>query len=449
MKLSKMGLIAALAAILLSPAAAFAQKAPKIDEKNHKKGQAEAPAIIAASGTSCVMSDALFLLSSNDTKTKTKTDVYEIACNGNMGRVVLKATTGGMDKFSVFDCLTTSAPYADGKPNQLACTLPANLSPMVGLAPFVTKAGVTCDIAKARALGQTTDTSFFEVSCADNRGFLIGAPLSFDAAKDVSASNCLAFDPGSPMECKLTTRDAQLASVTALAATADAACQVKDRRYILSTKTGDEYYEVACASGTGFMAVADAKGSYKQKIDCANADAIAGGCALTDSKSAKTEDNALYTRLAKAASYDCTVSGYRFLTSDASAETVELACSNRPDGAIAQLAKAGTGSRFYNCAAAQTTGYRCGLTKPEAANAILTAAVKKARPTSTCAVSEAKFIGQAADAGYVEVACADKEPGYVLRYPKTTDVASDAYYCAQSKTILNISCTLPTNLPKG
>ena len=62
MKLSKMGLAALAALVLLSPAAAFAQKGPpKIDEKNHKRGQAEAPAVVAASGAACTVGDALFI----------------------------------------------------------------------------------------------------------------------------------------------------------------------------------------------------------------------------------------------------------------------------------------------------------------------------------------------------------------------------------------------------
>jgi hypothetical protein len=448
MKLAKIGLIATAAVVLLSPAIASAQGA-RIDARAQKRGMTEAPAVVAASGTVCTVSDALFLLSGTDAKTKTKTDAYEVACSEGMGRVVLKAVTGDQTKYSVYDCLTTSQPYADGKPNQLACKLPANQNPMAGLAPFITKAGLTCDVKQTRPIGQTPENSFFELACADSRGFLLGVPVSLDPAKESTASNCLAFEDNSPMACKLTTREAQLASVTTLAAAADAACQVKDRRYILSTRAGDEYYEVACASGVGFVAVADPKGAFKQKIDCANADSIQGGCTLTDTRTAKTDDNPLYTRLAKAAGFNCDVSGYRFLTADASGETVELACTNRPDGAIALLPKSGTGGRFYNCAAAQTTGYRCGLTKPEAANAQLTAAVKRARPTSTCAVSESKFLGMTPDAGFVEVACADREPGYVLRYPKTSDVASDAFYCTQSRSILNVSCSLPTNLPRG
>ena len=90
MKLSKMGLAAIAALVLLSPAAAFAQKAPKIDEKNHKRGQAEVPAIVAATGSGCTVADALFISEVDDPKAKTHTSFYEVACQGSMGRVVQK-----------------------------------------------------------------------------------------------------------------------------------------------------------------------------------------------------------------------------------------------------------------------------------------------------------------------------------------------------------------------
>ena len=456
MKLSKMGLAALAALVLLSPAAAFAQKAPpKIDEKNHKRGQMEAPAVVAASGSACTVGDALFIGQVDDPKAKTQTSFYEVACTGSLGRVFQKvsstdkkATPPIADKIAAFDCLSTSVPGADGKPNSLACVLPGNLNAQAGLAPFVAKAGLTCDITKARAIGQTAANAYFEVACANKRGYIISTTATLDPTKDVGPSSCLLYQPGATVSCTLSSREDQLSVANALAASADPMCQVKDRRYLLSTVSGDEYYEVACASGAGFMVVANAQGAYKQKIECANADQISGGCTLTDIKTAKTEDDALYTKLAKAGGFNCDVSGYRTLGSDANGESVELQCGNRPDGALAVLPKTGNG-RFYNCAAAMTTGYRCNLTKPEAANMLLTAAVKKSKPTSTCQVSDSKFIGASADAGFVEVACADKEPGYVLRYPKTSDQATDALYCTQTKTQIGIECGLPTNIVKG
>ena len=61
---------------------------------------------------------------------------------------------------------------------------------------------------------------------------------------------------------------------------------------------------------------------------------------------------------------------------------------------------------------------------------------------------DAKFLGVNDQAGYVEVACADKDPGYVVPYPKTTDVPGEALYCTQAQSILGTKCSLPTNVTR-
>jgi hypothetical protein len=129
-------------------------------------------------------------------------------------------------------------------------------------------------------------------------------------------------------------------------------------------------------------------------------------------------------------------------------EVVELACSNRPDGGIAIFsARAGDPSVIYDCARSELEGYRCGLSKPAAAYSKLTADLKTLGKT-TCQVSNARAVGVTADRrGYMEVACADGLPGYMIEYsvaplaPKTTVACSDA------KGISG-GCTLAGNVKK-
>jgi len=410
-----------------------------------QRGRDEAPTAVAASGLVCKITDALYILRNTDKAAKTSTDAYEVACDGALGRVVLKTVGGGTTSYEVQDCLSTSAPTADGRRNNLACALPANQTSAAQLAHYLDDAGVTCDLKQTRALGATADAAYFEAACGGDRGYVVGVPLA--PGKDITARNCLAFDPGASTECRLITRDAMLASATApLIAAADSACQARARRYVAGNQ-GDEYYEVACTSGAGFMVAANFRGAFKTRVDCANAEGIAGGCTLTDVNAVLTADNSRFTGLAKAAGYDCTVSGYRAVALTAQDRTVELACANRPDGAVAQFPNAGP-ARIFNCAAAETSGYRCNLTKPDAAFARLTAAVKQKRPTSTCQVSAAKFLGVTPDSGYVEVACADREPGYVLQYAKATGAPTDVIYCSQLSPQRGVACGLPTNLRK-
>ncbi len=359
--------------------------------------------------------------------------------------MVLKTVAAGQTRYAVHDCLTTSVPTAEGGRNTLACALPANQLTPALFNRYLEAAGATCDLKQARAFGATADAAWFEAACAGDRGYVVGVPL--EPGRDVTARNCLAFDPGVSTECRLITREAMLASATApLIAAAESACQPRARRYVAASQ-GDEYYEVACASGAGFMVAANFRGAFKTKVECANAEGIAGGCTLTDVNAVLTADNARFTGLSRAAGYDCAVSGYRAVASTAQDQTVEMTCANRADGALAQFPKAGA-ARIFNCAAAETTGYRCSLTKPDAAFARLTATVKQKRPTSTCQVSAAKFLGVTPDSGYVEVACADKLPGYVLQYAKATAAPTDVIYCSQLSPQKGVTCGLPSNLQK-
>ncbi len=450
MKTIKIGMVAAVAIALLTPAVALAQAAPRIDAAQRKKGMAEAPALITAAGSKCVLTDAVYVGGANDTKTKTKTDFTEVACDGNLGVVFQKVVSPEGEKVQGYNCLALAEPLADGKPNSLKCKLPANLNPATGMQPFVTKAGVACNVTKARALGEGAAAAYFEVGCDNNRGYIVETGKIYDPAGVVKLSTCLLYEETGNVTCKLTPRAAMLESaVNPLVPQADATCQVKDRRYVLTSGANEDYFEVSCNDGKGFMIRTDNTGAFKEKVECANADYVAGGCSLTDVKTAKTEDNGLYTRLAKAGGYDCDVKGYRLLTASGGTETVELECNNRADGAVAILPPpGGAKARFYNCAAADLTGFRCNLTKAPATYALLTAAVKKSRPTSTCTVSDATVLGANTEAGYVEVACSDREPGYVLRYPKVTDVSDAALYCTQARTDIGTSCTLPTNVTR-
>lgn len=448
MKTIKIGMVAALALALLTPAIASAQPRAKVDNAAHKKGMDAAASVISGAGLNCASPDAYFIGEQKDAKAKTTTSYYELACQGAPGLVIQKTAGGDGDKYAPFSCLAFEAPGPDGKPHNMRCRLPGNENVAAGLIPLLAKGGASCTPAKARMIGSSATNAYMEVACDNSRGLIISATNSLDPAKEVTVTNCLNYEPGGNIECTLTPRATMLAVADPLAQKAEASCAVKDRRFILSNKAGDEYYEVACNDGKGFVVVADAKGAFKEKVECASADYIAGGCTMTDSKTAKTDDNALYTKLAKAGGYDCEVKGYRALAASGGAETVEVECANRPDGAVVVFPSGGAKVRAYNCAAAEITGFHCNLTKAPAAYAALTAAVKKARPTSTCQVSDAKYMGTSADAGFVEVACSDKEPGYVVRYLKTTDVAESALYCSQTQALIGTNCSLPTNIVK-
>ena len=441
-----LSLAAALLVATMSPfgvAHAAKSDAPAITKDQRDKGMAAAPGLISAGGFDCQVADARLIgEGAADPKTKAKTSIYELACTGNEGLLVQK--TG--DAVQAFTCEQANEPGPDGKQNSTRCLLPGNADPTAGLALYVAKAGKACTIAKARALGQSPTNAVFELACQDGNGWIlaISAPPRLD--KPTTMDPCVAYPPDGNISCKLTDRTAQLAIVDRLIAKSGKTCTVKDRSYVGATGAGAMFYEVACQEGKGYMIEATASGDLKEAIDCAGADAIAGGCKLTDARQAKTEQAGLYTKLAAKAGFQCQVSGYAPLPSGkASRDVVELACSNRPDGAIGDFgATQADPAYIYDCAHSELKGYRCGLTKASAAYPTLTADLKTLNKTS-CQVSNARIVGITADQrGYVEVACADGLQGYMIEYALSPIIPKTPIVCSEAKGISG-GCTLPGN----
>ncbi|MEO8927102.1 MAG: hypothetical protein ABI306_08045, partial [Caulobacteraceae bacterium] len=325
-----------------------------------------------------------------------------------------------------------------------------NADPKAGLVPYIAKAGKICTLDKARALGQSTTNDVFEVACKEpNGGYILATSAPPRLDKPATMDPCVGYPVGGTISCTLTDRAAQLAVVDSLMAKSGKPCQIKDRSYVGGTSSGLLIYEVACQDGKGYMLEQAANGDLKQAVDCAAADTIGGGCKLTDARQAKTEQAGLYTSLAKKAGFQCDVSGYAPLPANLQGkEVVELACSNRPDGAIGIFsAKAGEPAIIYDCAHSEIEGYRCGLSKPAAAYGTLTADLKTLGKT-TCQVSSARGVGVTADKrGYIEVGCADGLPGYMIEYSLAPLTPKTTLACAEAKGVSG-GCTLAGNVKK-
>jgi hypothetical protein len=440
-----LGLAAALVLAILSPLG-VAQAAPKSDappitKDQRDKGMAAAPGLVSAGGFDCQVSDARLVGEGTDPKTKAKVTLYELACAGNEGLFIQKTA----DAIQAFTCAQANQPGPDGKPNPSRCMLPANADPAAGLAPYVAKAGKPCAIVKARALGQSPTNAVFELACQDGSGWILATSAPPRLDKPATMDPCIAYPPDGNISCKLTDSAAQLAIVDRLMAKSGKACTVKGRKYIGATSSGSVFYEAACQEGKGYMIESGAGGDFKQAIDCAAADSIAGGCTLTDARQAKTEQAGLYTRFAAKAGFQCQVSGYAPLPGPANKDVVEMACSNRPDGAIGIFgASESDPATILDCAHSELKSYRCSLTKASAAYPALTADLRTLGKTS-CTVSNARTVGVSADQhGYIEVACADGLAGYMIEYTLSPLAPKTALVCAEAKGISG-GCNLPSN----
>ena len=484
MKRFAIGLTAALAVAVLIPVAVIS--APKeekgkpaaIDAKKREQGMKEAPAIIQASGAGCTVSDARFIgegqqdipdaaasaaigkaakdqlngdkeaMAKLKGKLKEKVSYYEVACNEGMGFAVIakKDVAGSVPQ--TYSCLESSQPGPDGKTGGLACILPGNQNSKAGLSPFVKKGGVTCDIENARAIGSGAKNSYFEVACKGGAGYIVQTTSPMNVAGDVAVNSCLLYEEGGNVSCKLTTRQTQLAVVDTLNTGAGTNCAIKDKRYVLSTKT-DNYYEVACQDGKGYMyQQAAATSAFVKAIPCAQAGFVGGGCTMTDAVAAQTEQAGFYTKLAAKAGFPCDVEKYGMLpTNDPKKEIVELKCKGTDVGGIAVFTA--TGGTVYDCLTAELNGFRCSFSKKDTQYARLTKDLVGFNKAS-CTVSDARIIGANDNEGFVEVACSDGLPGWVLGYPTgvTKPAAKEFLSCAQAKGIGG-GCKLPTNKTKG
>ncbi len=454
MKVPGLGLAAALLLMALAPTAAFAVQdsapsnhadaealnramadenpATAINADQRSKGKKEAPPLLTASKAPCTMTDAMYI-GAGVGSDKVHASYYEVACQEGLGYVLI-----AKDKVPVpeaVDCVKLSTHLPDGKPNPLQCKLPGNRHPAMGLQPVVTKAGHTCTVNNGRYVGSTTAVDIYEIACAEGAGYIM--ETSRDGSAAPKTTNCIIYGTGGGIKCTLTTDAQQNSYVDKMVAGSGKPCGVKARRYVGSTPDGADFYEVACNEGTGFMVKTTPNGGFAEAVDCLKASGIGDGCKLTDTRQAETQQNSLYSSLAKKAGFDCSVSKYAdFPSTDANVEIVELACGNRPDGGVGFFATSGGQSRVLDCLRSEAEGYKCTYTPTSALYGKLTAQLR-AKNKNMCVVNDAVAFAQATSKGgqgkddLVEVGCADGGPGYVLDYLYGQTEPAELLNCGQ------------------
>jgi hypothetical protein len=437
MKAIGIAIAAAFAALTLAaPMAAFAADKPMPYTKDQlAQGKKEAPAVLQASGATCTLTNAAFVgqgTGKDENKKDVKQSIYEVACQEGLGYALL-APVGATPK--AFDCVSLI-----GNPS-IVCKLPENADPKKGLQPLVAATGSQCVVSDARYLGaKPTGEAFYEVACGAEPGFLI------ETAKGQTPKMIGCDQVSGPMACKYTTpamlEAASKAKAAALLAKSGQTCEMKGSRAIGQLQSGDFGYEVACEGDKGLVLIATAKGEFSRAVNCANA---GDTCKLTDTTKAETAEVGTYTKLAKASGYPCDVAKYRFIGTDKNnSEVVELQCANRPDGAIAMFpADNKPNAKFMDCVQAGAIGQSCKLTDPSVLYAKYTDALV-AKGKKTCKVSGARGMGTTAEgATYVETACSDGLPGWVMAI-NANGSTGEILSCGQAKGA-GLACTLPGN----
>ncbi|HVY34293.1 MAG TPA: hypothetical protein VG960_07705 [Caulobacteraceae bacterium] len=443
MKLLRMGLIAAV--MMAFAGHAMAADAPKIDPAMRAQGMKEAPAVAQAAGVNCTVSDALFV-GSGTAKVNGKdidSKVYEVACKEGLGYFFISPKDSPPE---MFDCLSLKS-IADqaakgGKGGGIGqtCKLPDNQDPKHGLEPLLVKANVpSCTVANAKYIGSSLSEkiSIFEASCTNGHGYLITAPLA-GSTHALSANDC-AESALFAMKCEFTSDAAIKQQLLALPGSSNpAGCQPSDARWVVTSVSGDRYYEIACSDGkSGYIFQADIAGKVKQVIPCANAEQLAGGCTLTNISVARTEQAGLYSTLATKMGYPCTVTKYQSLNLEADKphrEVVELACKEHPGSVWTLIPTEGGDPVEMNCIRATSVGLpSCKLTPMSDSYLDLASQIKS--KGKTCAVSNARYLTGVRDQNgddFVEVACSGGG-GMVIAYtPASIEKVLDVFDCKET-----------------
>jgi len=274
-----------LALSLLPATATSADKPPPITLDAINAGLAAAPGLISQSGIDCPVSDARQI----GVDEKTQSTFYELACTGAEGLVIGQPAKGSKFAIVIYSCLE-AATSKDAAKDGAICRLPENDDPKAGVAPLVAEYEPSCQMTNARGIGHSDTATALEVACQGGAGYVVQASYPFSDAKPATFSPCAGVQPDMNLQCTLTDAAATKAYLSSLVVKAGRSCDLKAYRFVGFgfgiNDNGDEYFEVACAAGEGFMLdVVPASDVYP--TPCNTADNIAGGCKLTKAHNAQ------------------------------------------------------------------------------------------------------------------------------------------------------------------
>jgi hypothetical protein len=259
----------------------------------------------------------------------------------------------------------SAAPVSDAQRKQGMAEAPA----------VVQAAGLNCQVSDARFIGKSKDpktkaeTSFYEVACGSNMGFVLQAVTDAPPA----AFSCIEMAPtaGQPakegsISCVLPGNADPKAQLAPLLATAGVQCLPEKARGIGQTKT-NTILEVACQGGSGYVLIASAPLDTTKPAEaqnCLNFDESGGNvkCELTD----RATRLAVVDNLAK--SSNCVVKDRRFIgNSKDGSDFFEASCEDGK-GYIFKVSK-GQLAQTWGCGQAQGILGGCKLTDARQASA--------------------------------------------------------------------------------
>jgi hypothetical protein len=376
---------------------------------NRERGAAEAPAVVRAANLTCTITDAAFAggATTNENGVPVSRNSYEVACQDGLGYMLFAPVAPGAGAIQAVDCLALQTGQTTPGTTAPQCRLPGNAQPAQGLRPLVAQAGRTCTINRARYVGTlvSTKATRYEVGCAEGVSFLLDRPES----GPVTSSSCLnAADSNAP--CQFSTRAELVAALAPLVTQSGRPCTVSDARVAgRSPNTKAEVIEVGCQGAAGFFIETDNSGRFARTMECGRVNNTP--CRFTDETALNASLLADYNKRLRAINNDCNVARFvRVGTENVTGrEIVEVACSNRPEGAVVAFSsKPGQQSEVYDCLRAGRVSATCTLTQPNLLYPRLTSAIGTRAPRG-CQVTNARRMGSTMEGeDWFEVTCSDR-----------------------------------------
>lgn len=417
------------------------------------RGAREAPGAVQAAGVRCTVTAGAYLGTSavQVNGAAVNRNGYEVACGEGLGYIVLVAEAAGAAPPVALDCVAAQAnartEQAAGRAPGPQCRLPGNAQPARGLQTLAREAGATCTVNNARAIGRIVSTNSlrYEIGCAEGPGYFLDRPET--ATGRAAVQSCFRGEAtsGGQFRCEFTTKAQSLASLNPVVTQSRRACTVSDARIVgRNPTTQNEVIELGCTGAPGFFVETTPAGAFAQAYDCGRFGNVP--CQFTAAAAVAERNAADYSRLLRAASFDCAVSNFTRIGAEQGTgrEIVEVACSNRPDGAFALLAvNEGGRSEVYDCLLAPKRQQQCRLTQEEALYPRLQTAMAAQR--SPCTITMTRRMGTTPqNEDWYEFACAQGR-NYVVDY-RGNGVIQQVLTCDKGELVLG-GCKLPRAAP--
>jgi hypothetical protein len=275
---------------------------------------------------------------------------YELACKDGQGVVLITPVTVGGPAPTAENCLA----LGDGG-GDLKCTLTTHEQQLAVVDQLAAASGRACTAKGRRFVGtMTSGDTYYEVACADGKGYMLAADSSGKLNQTVDCINATGIGGG----CTLTDiRQAQTeesALYSRLAKKAGFDCQVSKYGVFPAKDASTEVVELQCANrpdgGVGIFPASGAPLVY----DCLRAQNQGYRCSMSN-------EEALYPKLSAQLRAknkpSCVVSGARPFGRTSTTDLIEVACADGGPGWVLEYPTASTEpSTLLNCAQAAAGG---------------------------------------------------------------------------------------------